>query len=242
MINHSFVAIAVLMSVMILGGCMSPFNSDVMGSGVITTLEKDISGFSKIELSHSCRATIDRGDTYRVEIKVDDNIAEYLVAEKSGKTLRISLDRGHQYRNITLAARITLPDLEAVKMSGASAARLKGFSFKHPFKCKLSGSSRLSGSMRTGDVQYVSSGASRLTLSGEGEDLKIKASGASAIDLSRFVSNNAEVQVSGASQVTVNLSGRLAGKLSGSSKLYYHGNPVLDNLSTSGASVVRRKK
>jgi hypothetical protein len=49
------------------------------------------------------------------------------------------------------------------------------------------------------------------------------------------------VGASGASTVTVNLSGRLDADASGSSDIYYLGNPELGSIDTSGTSSVQSK-
>ena len=52
---------------------------------------------------------------------------------------------------------------------------------------------------------------------------------------------DANVEASGASEVTVNASGRLDADASGASDVYYLGSPILGRIDTSGASSVERK-
>jgi hypothetical protein len=94
--------------------------------------------------------------------------------------------------------------------------------------------------MDTGDLSAEVSGASQLTLDGSGGDLTLDVSGASRADLSQFVVGDANVQASGASQVTVNVEGRLDADASGASRILYRGNPTLGRIESSGASRVDR--
>ena len=55
-----------------------------------------------------------------------------------------------------------------------------------------------------------------------------------------FPVHNADVKLSGASQATVNLDGRLDADLSGASHLEYIGEPTMGVMTTSGASTVSR--
>jgi len=92
--------------------------------------------------------------------------------------------------------------------------------------------------MDTEDVRFEVSGASRLTLEGDGGDLRLDASGASQVDLSDFRVDNADLEVSGASQVTVYVTGRLDAEASGASHVGYLGNPRMGRVDSSGASSV----
>ena len=82
------------------------------------------------------------------------------------------------------------------------------------------------------------SGGSRVAVSGSGEDISIDASGGSGADLAAFTVVNANVDASGGSQVTVNVSGTLNVDASGGSQVYYTGNPTLGVIDTSGGAQV----
>jgi hypothetical protein len=83
------------------------------------------------------------------------------------------------------------------------------------------------------------SGGSRVTASGSGEDIAINASGGSGADLAAFPIVNANIDASGGSQVTVNVSGTLNVDASGGSQVSYSGNPTLGTIDTSGGAQVR---
>lgn len=85
------------------------------------------------------------------------------------------------------------------------------------------------------------SGGSRVTASGSGEDIAIDASGGSGVDLAAFTLANANIDASGGSQVTVNVSGTLNVDASGGSQVSYLGNPTLGVIDTSGGAQVRPK-
>jgi hypothetical protein len=215
-------------------------DTTVRGSGTVITEHMDLAGFSGLHLGHTCKARITQGNTHQIEVKLDDNIKEYLIVEKEGDTLKVTLEPGHRYRGITFEANITLPDLSALRLSGASSAHLSGFAFDHPFFGRLSGASRLSGSLNAGDLDFKLSGASHLVLKGQGANLGISASGASSLDLGKFMVNNVRLGLSGASRATVHITGRLDGSMSGASRLLYYGNPTLGHLSSSGASRIEK--
>ena len=85
------------------------------------------------------------------------------------------------------------------------------------------------------------SGGSHVSVSGSGEDISIDASGGSGADLASFNVVNANIDASGGSQVTVNVSGTLNVDASGGSQVYYLGNPTLGVIDTSGGAQVHSK-
>jgi len=153
--------------------------------------------------------------------------------------LEIYLDSGHHYRDITVEADITLPLLEGLSLSGASRAEVSGFMSDHDLAIKLSGASRLSGTIVAADADFDISGASRLELDGGGENLKVKASGASDVDLGDFVSEDVDISLSGASKGTINLNGTLDVNMSGASELRYYGSPTMGEIYATGVSKIK---
>jgi len=78
-------------------------------------------------------------------------------------------------------------------------------------------------------------------LEGSANDVVVEADGASRVKLAGFTVNNADVSLGGASNGTVNLSGKLDADLSGASKLEYMGEPRMGTINTSGASTLSKK-
>ena len=134
-----------------------------------------------------------------------------------------------------------MPGLTGVELSGASHGNIAGFRSSEDLSVDISGSSSLMGDIEAGDVRADLSGSSEATLSGAGENLTIDASGSSELNLSDFPVADTKVDASGASSVSVNVSGRLDVSASGSSNVYYLGNPNLGTIDTSGSSSVEAK-
>jgi hypothetical protein len=233
-----FKMLILLLLVALMAGCIPPLTM-ITGSGNVVTQEPDITGFDKVDAGHAFRVKISQSETYSVVVRIDDNLLDELVLDKTGSTLRIGLKPGVGVRNATLQAEVTMPELAGLDLSGASRGTITGFQSAEYLDVGVSGASRLSGDIEAGDARFSASGASEVVLSGSAADVSLDASGASTIDLADFPVADARVDASGASRVTVDASGRLDADASGASHVYYLGNPMLGRVDTSGASSVK---
>jgi len=68
--------------------------------------------------------------------------------------------------------------------------------------------------------------------------LEVEASGASDVELAEFTVTNADFELSGASNGTIDLDGTLDADLSGSSHLRYTGEPTIGHIDISGSSTL----
>lgn len=228
--------------IFLLTSCDTVDNNDTInGSGFLVNNSLSYSDFTKVETGFAFESTIRQDSLYSILVKTDDNIVDYLRIFKEGSTLKVLMDENKSYRNVTLKIDITMPDIENINLSGASASEITGFEFIHDLDIQLSGASAIIGSVSTGDLNLELSGASSVTFSGSGIDLNINGNGASTLNLGNFVlSDDASIILSGASVSTIRLDGTLDAVLSGASVLNYYGNPTLGNIVTSGESIVQK--
>jgi hypothetical protein len=237
-----FVVAFGLVLVVLLAGCeLEGPAISITGSGDLVTQEEDLSGFDKVDVSHAFQVDVRAGDDLRVIVRVDDNVVEHLEVAKEGRTLRIGLKRDQRYNieSATLEAEVTLPELTALELSGASHVTVTGFRTTKKLGLDLSGASSVRGDLQAGDARFDLSGASQVQLTGSAGDVTIDASGASVVRLEDFAVRDADVDASGASKVTVNASGRLDAEASGASHVIYLGSPTLGKQDTSGTSSIR---
>ncbi len=223
-----------------LGDLVQQTGQLIQASGNVVSEEFTITGFDGVQVSHAFTVDISQGDEFSVIVDIDENLIEYLQVVKAGNTLKIGLEPDHRYviSAATRRAKVTMPELTGLDVSGASQGTISGFKSSSALTIDLSGASQLSGDIECGDGRFDVSGASELSLRGSAENLIIGASGASRVELSLFPGVDAKVEASGASRVTVNASGRLDVDASGASHVTYLGRPSLGTIDTSGASSV----
>jgi len=237
--KHSALIVCLLLAILA-AGCL-PRGPMVTGSGRMVERELEVGEFSRIEASHAFELEIVQGSNQSVTITADDNLFDDLDTSVAGDTLRLRLRPGSAYRRTTLRARITMPSLRALQLSGASRASLSGFRSQEDLALELSGASTVRGELEADEIRIGQSGASRVELSGSGSNLRLQASGASDARLAALAVRDVDVSLSGASTAELNVSGRLDANLSGASRLEYTGNPTLGRTETSGGSSIRAR-
>ncbi len=227
---------ALLASVLLMG-C----GAVVTGSGDLETETYDFRDFTKVEAHNGFRVELTQSSAYSIEITTDDNVQEYIEVTKSGDTLRIKLTGFRTYNSVTLEAKITMPDIYGVNLSGGSLAEIAVFSSSHDFSATLSGGSGLTGNITVSNADFDLSGGSQVNLWGTTADLNINSSGGSQLNLEAFPANNADVNISGGGTAFISISGALDVNLSGGSKVIYTGEPIMDDIILSGGSTVSKK-
>ena len=234
------IVITGLAGILAMQACVLGFEQ-VRGSGNVTSRDISQEGFTRLHLGSGCRAQVTYGSNYSVVVRIDDNLADAVAVERKGSELSISLKPMRSYRGVTFEADITMPDIDALHLSGGTKCVLTGFDLGHDVNFGLSGGSELDGSVTATDVDFSLSGGSVVELMGQGSSVRLGGSGGSRFDLGDFNAGDVVVDFSGGTNGSIRTNGELSGSLSGGSYLYYIGEPRLGHISKSGGSDVRAK-
>lgn len=197
---------------------------------VIIEKNYSLKGFRGLSIAHTFDVTVEKSDTYSIHIAVLEEFAPYLDVRVVGGILNLGFKNLPRklstvgYVKSAAVARITMPSLERLGLSGASHFEAKD-SFdigSAPFQVSVSGASEVkrvevyggdavidvSGASRANilgsfvDIDMDLSGASRTTLTADGEDLRIEASGTAVADVEGNF-EDAEFETSGVANITV---------------------------------------
>jgi hypothetical protein len=235
-------------------------------SGRPVTSTRDFANFDRLDVQNAFDIQITQGASFGVTITTSENLLDYLVASQEGSTLTLKLSPNHPFTDFTLMrktlkARITMPVLRGLSLSGASHGTVRGFESSNDLdldvtgasqlkldgieagdsSIEVSGASEIDGKIAAVDVKLAVSGASEIELSGTANDVTLIASGASRLDLGEFVHENASVNLSGASEATIDAKKSIGGRLEGASRLFFLDNPSTPNIEVTGASTFKHK-
>lgn len=176
------------------------------GSGNVISESRNVSGFTKIDLSGAGDVTIDQNGTEALTIEAEGNLMPKLTSEVVDGTLRLG-EKSNLTIHLTkpVRYRVSVKDLSGLMISGSGTVTA----------AKITAAS----------LAVVISGSGKVTVGGtvENQDLTISGSGDyQAKDLQTKI---ASTKISGSGDATVTVSDRLDAQVSGSGTLTYYGNP-----------------
>lgn len=206
----------------------------------------DLQGFDRVRVSGAYHVRIRRGDNFSVVARGRERQLRHLQIRREGNQLVIRPDRdvfnwrlGDEDHQAVLLT-VEMPALSRVDLSGAVKADIAGFDTPE-FALSASGAVESVASVNSRRVRLDATGACKTTLAGSGEELQIEGTGACEIRANRFRATHADVELTGASNARVFVTGRLNAEVSGPSHITYQGNPQVVNADESGIGRIEKE-
>lgn len=236
--KYTFPAAAVsiiIASVLLLSSCNWLFT--VKDLGPATTREYEYAGFKAVDAANAVTVDIEYGDTYSVEITANERVFDRINVTQKDDALKIGVKWfGVGFNNARIEAKITMPELDKLTLSGASEGTVRGFKSANDFETNISGASELDLDIETGAFTGVISGSSELNARVKSSSTRINLSGASDLKI-EVITGSLEI-ISSASSETSGMAEALSTvfHLSGASSMELTGKGGNIELSGSGSS------
>jgi hypothetical protein len=233
--------------------------------GPVTTKNYDMQDFSRVTVSSAFEVEIVESSTWSISVTAQEKLFDNINVSNDGDKLEINMKWGwgtwlSNWNYQRPKAKITMPVLAGLDLSGASKGTITGFKSDQDTvilvsgassltvnmeagntSLEISGASRIEGTIKVADLKAAVTGASRAILSGSANDIDLECSGASTSDLEALTAQNINVDLSGASRATVSPKDTMKVAISGASSLTYTGEPALEAIEVSGASTIHKK-
>lgn len=143
--------------------------------------------------------------------------------------------------NMKLRAYIGFKELKRIVASGASDVIATNTIKGAELSIDMSGASDFKATLDVAVFKAKLSGASDAHVSGRAGSVNIDANGASDLKGYELITDYADIDTSGASDVQITVNKELNAKASGASDVYYKGEAVIRNQQVSGASSVKKR-
>jgi hypothetical protein len=174
--------------------------------GPLVTQTRDVPPFTSIELRGSAQLDVLVGEAQSVTVEADEASLRELRTTVNGERLVIDTrERSFWMRDGESRVRITVPNLEALALNGATTGSVHG----------LAGEK----------ASLILSGAGDLEVSGSVGRLIANVNGAGNLDLAHLVAGDATVVVNGTGNVRVQANDRLDATVNGVGNIEYLGKP-----------------
>ena len=216
--------------------------ASVSGNGNVREEKRDLSEIQSIKTSGSIDVEIKNGD-YSLVVQDDENLIHYVVTDIDNGVLNIHYKNGYSIMNDHAKVFVTVPTLSKLATSGSGDISSDGvIKNSNQIEINTSGSGDINVSVDAPSIQATGSGSGNISISGRTKDLQCKVSGSGDINCAGLKSENAEIRVSGSSDVHVFASVSLKVNVSGSGDVYYGGNPASPEIHISGSGTVQAEK
>ncbi|MCR6719977.1 MAG: DUF2807 domain-containing protein [Chitinophagaceae bacterium] len=231
----AFLALVILSSCNIFGG------KRINGNGNVVTETHDLTGFTEISVGGAIDLYISQGSSYSIKVVTDENLHEFVSIRKDGDELEIRPEHNMNLNGSSgIKVYVTCPTIHKLGASGASDIVAETALQGGELSIDLSGASSAKVELDYTDVDLELSGASSAELRGNAKRIAIEGSGASEVKAMDLTTADADVDISGASNVSIFVTESLKAEASGASEIVHSGGARV-NSNTSGASSVRAK-
>ncbi|HEX8106398.1 MAG TPA: head GIN domain-containing protein [Kofleriaceae bacterium] len=203
-------------ALVVLAGCSW---TGVQGSGNAKSEVRNVPAFSAVEVAGSFDAEIAVGPESHVEITGDDNIVPLVTSDVHGDRLEIGT-RKNVRPSVRLVARITVPRLTGIRLTGSGDIAAHGVQADH--------------------LRVILSGSGTIRADGTAHEAEIDVTGSGTVALDKLAAERVRVSVSGSGDVAVAASKALDVSITGSGDVTYRGDPELKKQISGSGNVTRR--
>jgi hypothetical protein len=212
----------------------------VTGSGQVTKVQRQVSGFKGIALELPASVEVVQGETEGVLIETDDNIAPLIETVVENEQLKIRLaQRFTAIKPKTLKVTINARQIESLAVSGSGdirSGKLKSASL----------ATRISGS---GDIHIASLDVDSLSVSiagngdffagGRADSVRTSISGSGDLKISTLAAKHVKLSIAGSGNAQVWASQALSVSIAGSGDVGYYGDASVSQ-SVAGSGRIKK--
>ena len=217
--------------------------ASISGNGNVQDEKRPLSNINTVRTSGSIDVEINSGDNYSLTVQDDQNLLPYVITEINGGELNIHYKNGYSIMNDHAKVIVTVPTIDRIITSGSGDITSNGvIKSNNGIEMNTSGSGDIKATVNAPSVKVTGSGSGDIELSGTTKDFNCSISGSGDIKCSNLKSENAEIHVSGSSDVHVFASVSLKVNVAGSGDVHYSGNPASPEIHIAGSGTVEADK
>lgn len=189
------------------------------GSGKLTTEDRSVPSFTRIESNLGLNLIVHIGEPQKVSLTIDDNLVDNIKTQVHDGVLEISSRHSFSTKH-DATVEITMPAIESVTSNGSGNTEI------HDLK---------------GDkFSFDLAGSGNFSANGTIEQLSIEINGSGSADTRLLSAKNVDVSISGSGEATVAAKNSLNVDISGSGSVSYLGSPEHVHQSISGSGSVEK--
>jgi len=219
-----------------LTSCNAQKYGRIKGSGDIINATRTVGSFEKVGVSGSFDVFLVKGKEGKIDIKIEDNLLDYLITEVSDGKLKIKWKKGTSIstrKGVVLT--VYFENIDAIGLSGSGDIVAKDLIKADDFKVAVSGSGDIDMNIEANTLSASVSGSGDLDLKGRVNHFSASVAGSGDISAYDLLSDKADLKVSGSGGMTLTVNKELVARVAGSGDIKYKGNPKIEDVKVSGS-------
>jgi hypothetical protein len=221
----------------LLAGCE---NKCIEDSGNHVSRTASLKNFDKIKVEGAIKLVMTQDSSYKLQVDADSNIIAYVKADVSGAELKVKLDYDQYCGGDSIVVRVGIGELKGLELDGAVKVVGEGRIFAGDVDLSFAGTSDVQLELSAAKVTTRVSGVSKIALTGQAGVHELKINGTAKLDAFDFVVGVYNIDIDGTGKANINVLNELKVKTSGSSEIYYKGNPKKVDEKKSGATKLEK--
>ncbi|MBB5436437.1 DNA-binding protein [Pedobacter sp. AK017] len=199
-----------------------------------------VKNFDRIKVEGAIKLVMVQDSSYKIQVDADSNIITYVKADVSGSELRLKLDYDHYCGTDSIVVRAGIGELRSLKLDGAVKAVGEGRIYADDLDLSFSGAADVNMNLSARKVVTRVDGVGKIALSGQAGVHDLKINGTARVDAFDFIVGIYNIDTDGSGKANINVLNELKVKTSGSSEIYYKGNPKKVDEKKSGATKLEK--
>jgi len=202
--------------------------------------DRNLSGFSQVDLSISGNLYYTQGKNYEVVIDASDDDLETIETTVDNGTLKIKSKNCWTCNLKDVKIYVRSPEMNGLRVSGSGSIYAENDIQTGDMTLKVSGSGKIHlKSLKAEDIDAAISGSGNVDiLKGNAATVETRISGSGSFDAENLQVNVVDAKISGSGSCRIHAGDKLTAKISGSGNIYYKGQPKMD-VASSGSGRVK---
>jgi hypothetical protein len=211
----------------------------IHGNGVIKTEERPVSPFKEVDAAGNIQLIVRQGDLKPVKLEGDENILSYIEVIQDGDHITIKTKENvNLVPTGDLKIYVTSPTYKSIEVSGSSdIIGDNKITSTDELSLEASGSGDIKMEVDAPKITAGISGSGTISLKGQAKDLDINLSGAGHAYCYDLMTENTNVDISGAGSAQIYASVKLSAEISGAGSINYKGNASVSQQISGAGSI-----
>lgn len=215
-------------------------NKCIEDAGLEASRTQIVKNFDRIKVEGAIQLVMVQDSSYNIRIDADSNIIAYVKADVSGSELKLKLDDDKYCGTDSVRIRAGIGELRALKLDGAVKAVGEGRIYADDLELSFSGAADVNMNLSARKVNTRVDGVGKIALSGQAGVHELKINGTARVEAFDFIVGVYNIDTDGTGKANINVLNELKVKTSGSSEIYYKGNPKKVEEKKSGATKLEK--